>query len=100
MVNWFAYAFPWEYINAMFEQDLNLSELEIWCGVGVVVTPGQVEEAVEAELAKVKEEIRDDEESSQVKSLTQFSPIVIIVSTREGLLTAWHKHDPALLYVV
>ena len=41
----------------MFEQDLNLSELEIWCGVGVVVTPGQVEEAVEAELAKVKEEL-------------------------------------------
>ncbi len=38
-------------------QDLNLKELESCCGVGVVVTPAQVEEAVEAELAKVKEEI-------------------------------------------
>lgn len=51
------------------------------------------------EAAKVKEEIRDDEESSQVKSLTQFSPIEIIVSTREGLLTAWHKNDPARIAI-
>lgn len=38
-------------------KDLDLKELESWCGVGVVITPAQVEEAVEAELAKVKEEV-------------------------------------------
>ena len=38
-------------------QDLNLRELESVCGVGVVITPAQVEEAVESELAKVKEEV-------------------------------------------
>ena len=38
-------------------KDLNLAELESWCGVGVVISPAQVEEAVEAEITKVKEEI-------------------------------------------
>ncbi len=38
-------------------KELNLAELEQCCGVGVVISPAQVEEAVEAEINKVKEEI-------------------------------------------
>jgi glutaminyl-tRNA synthetase len=38
-------------------KELNLAELEECCGVGVVISPAQVEEAVEAEINKVKDEI-------------------------------------------
>jgi glutaminyl-tRNA synthetase len=38
-------------------KELNLAELEQCCGVGVVISPAQVEEAVEAEITKVNEEI-------------------------------------------
>jgi len=39
--------------------DVDISEFEQSCGVGVVVTPAQVEEAVEHEFSKVKDEVME-----------------------------------------
>ena len=40
--------------NSMFfKDDVNISEFESNCGVGVVITPAQVEKAVEVEINKV-----------------------------------------------
>jgi hypothetical protein len=36
-----------------FKDDVNISEFESNCGVGVVITPAQVEQAVELEINKV-----------------------------------------------
>ena len=36
-----------------FTDDVNISEFESNCGVGVVITPAQVEQAVELEINKV-----------------------------------------------
>lgn len=41
------------------EENFNASEFENFCGIGVTVSPEQVEKAVEKQMAKYKQELRE-----------------------------------------
>lgn len=44
-------------LSTVNEANINIAEFEKACGVGVVVTPEQVEQVVETHMAKYKEEL-------------------------------------------
>ena len=44
-------------LSCVNETNINVKEFESTCGVGVVVTPEQVEQAVEKHMAKFKQEL-------------------------------------------